>query len=887
MSTTISPNPRKWLERFKLPSFRKGQIDVINAVFAGRDTLCLMPTGGGKSLCYQLPAVARDGLTVVVSPLIALMKDQVDSLRELQIPATYINSSLPTSEQQSRIIGMRSGEYKLVYIAPERLRSATFMRSVRDLKIQLLAVDEAHCISQWGHDFRPDYARLGRFRERIGNPQTIALTATATQLVREDICQVLNLDNPAVFVSGFARDNLALCVESPASNSARDHRLIEFLRQNTGSGIVYASTRKNCEHVVELLQDEIGRSLAFYHAGLAPDRRRQVQEAFMSGEVPVIVATNAFGMGIDKADLRFVVHYNLPGSIEAYYQEAGRAGRDGNPSECLLLHSYQDRFIQEFFIENSYPSRDVVRQVYEYLRQIDHDPIELTLLEIKDDLGLSIGGEGISTCENLLEKAGAIERLDSQQNMAAVKIDSQLPSLVDFLPRDAKVQRKVLRALERRVGPMRGERIFFQPKSLAAELDMKWAAVSRAISQIGHLESFDYVPPFRGRAIHMLCRDKKFEQLDIDFDELQRRKQAEYDKLARVIQFATTQRCRQLEILEYFGDSELKTCNRCDNCRKRKQVSGNPSSRYIDQNACRYAIQVGLSGAARTHGRVGKTLIALMLCGSMAKKVKNLSLHRLSTFGLLKKLKQSDVLELLDALIDFGFLKQIETTKFRPVIQISDKGTELMLGRLEFEPAEMLSQSLIDSISISLRGKQPKRAGSVPVVGMDDRHETSSSDSDELAEQYAILEQLDSPGDEAVEFENTDDSGDMDDVHDLPIETTLIESRKNIRVDLPAAGVIQPSFFWTWRLLSDGYSLDHLRQVRQLDESTIYEHAIQAAEHRLPVEPAWLLSPAQLKTLADFVSENPNTSRVDLVSNLPREINTQQLMYYLKSTARP
>src|SRR5687768_13230293 len=388
------------LARFGLSSFRPGQREVIQAVLDGKDALCIMPTGGGKSLCYQLPAVVREGLTLVVSPLIALMKDQVDALDALGVAATCINSSLSPREQADRMDAMAAGKFDLVYVAPERLRSSLFVERLRATKLQLLAVDEAHCISEWGHDFRPDYARIGLLRQRLGNPQTIALTATATPQVRGDVAQQLRLREPKVFITGFARPNLHFEVQSAHSEPDKEQTLLDFLGETPGAGIIYSSTRKRCENLVEMLRREAKqRRVGLYHAGLAQDERRRVQDEFMSGRTPIIVATNAFGMGIDKADLRFVAHYNIPGSLEAYYQEAGRAGRDGLPSRCLLIYTPRDRSTQEFFIDSAYPEPDAVKKVYDYLRGIDADPIELTLDEIKERLGLNIRSEGISACE--------------------------------------------------------------------------------------------------------------------------------------------------------------------------------------------------------------------------------------------------------------------------------------------------------------------------------------------------------------------------------------------------------------------------------------------------------------------------------------------------------
>lgn len=714
-STTVSPE--SFLPRFGLQSFRPGQRDVVDAIASGNDVLCVMPTGGGKSLCYQLPSLARKGTTIVVSPLIALMKDQVDTLQRLGIAARLINSTLTTGEQDEVMRQMASGALDLVYVAPERLRNGKFLEAVSHAGVTLLAIDEAHCASEWGHDFRPDYARLGHFRSRyLNGVQTIALTATATPHVRTDIKAILGMETPREFVTGFARTNLRFTVEHCKSDREKNDALLSFISKQPGSGIIYAATRKRCEEVAEWLPEKLRRPIGVYHAGLEPEQRRRVQEDFMSGRLAGIVATNAFGMGIDKSDIRYVVHYNIPGSLEAYYQEAGRAGRDGKMSECRLLFSYPDRYIQEFFIENRYPSPEVVRKVYEYLLAQTDDPIELTLQQVRDAIQIKETAESVGTAETLISRAGVLKRLDSSANAAILRIDGDLPTLVDLLPREAKLRRKVLAAAEKIVGKRRGEDVYVRPQKLAEVADVQPDQLSRTLRELNRLKAFDYVPPFRGRAVHFTQRDVPFDQLNIDFDELGRRKAAEYEKLEAVIEFARTPRCRQRSVLDYFGDPNVRDCGMCDRCDPTgKSMSDTPHTaeslaaaikvdqdkyKGLDQAALLRGIRIVLSGIKRMHGRFGKAMIAQMLGGSQNKKIQQWKLNRLSTYGMLSGLKQPDLIDLLDATISAGMAQQIEVDERRPTVQLTEFGEDVMHARQPLPTSLKLSFPLAKRLSV-------------------------------------------------------------------------------------------------------------------------------------------------------------------------------------------
>lgn len=550
---------------FGYDQFRAGQEMAIESVLSGRDTLVVLPTGGGKSVCYQIPALVLPGLTVVVSPLISLMKDQVDALEARNLPATFINSTLKSAQVAERLARAARGEVRLLYLAPERFDFGNVATRLRDIGVSLLAVDEAHCISQWGHDFRPSYLRVAKAREMLGSPPTVALTATATPEVRDDICRQLALRNPRTIITGFDRTNLTYHVLPARNDAEKDTLLVETLRKNEGLAVVYAATRKSVDRLSFLLEQQ-GIPSAGYHAGLDDSHRREVQEAFMSERIRAIIATNAFGMGIDKPNVRLVIHHSMPGTLEAYYQEAGRAGRDGKHSEVFLLHSFPDRFTHEFFIKGSYPERSVVEEVYAGLVRASRT--SETLPESVDDIVPLIKGKisprEVESSLRILSHARAIVGNESSTSMVSVRLLATPQRIRSEIAGEDNPELGLLRALWRIGGNAIHTGATIDLDALPPGLGRR----SGATTLLDALQSRQFLVWQRlGGGMRLTSREAPLSNFRIDWASIDRRRAAELSKLEAVQRYAYAKTCRRAFVLKYFGDPAWRPrCDGCDNC---------------------------------------------------------------------------------------------------------------------------------------------------------------------------------------------------------------------------------------------------------------------------------------------------------------------------------
>jgi ATP-dependent DNA helicase RecQ len=659
----LNSNPQAVLQKyFNYQTFRSGQKEIIDAVLSGKDTLAIMPTGSGKSLCYQIPSLILPGVTLVISPLIALMKDQVDALTKLKIPAAFLNSTLSYNETTKRISEIRQGKYCILYVAPERFQAASFMKLINQIKIPLLAVDEAHCISQWGHDFRPSYMRIKNIIEQIGKPPVIALTATATKPVQQDIVKQLNLRSANIFISGFDRPNL-IYFALQLNEDQKKREIIRILSSIKGSGIVYVSTQKAVSEVKAILNGSNLPAIG-YHGGMEKKERNFAQNQWLSGKIPIIVATNAFGMGIDKYDVRFVLHYNIPASVEAYYQEAGRAGRDGKTSYCPLFLSHKDHRIQEYLIDNTFPPRKILQNVYEYLFSLNERIILQTYKEIGEYAGCNDMQVGAAV--KLFERYEILKRLSK----------NVLTYCVDILKNQKEVKHEVKRAPNQKkildwLNRQSAQEIPFN--MTLKELNFTSDQFNNAIRGLAGKGILTYSPPFRGRGIEITSFKVDWNKIPIDFEAYENQKQLQLSRLAKIEEYVLNNQCRRKYILDYFGEKyQHKNCRACDYCLNwtSPETAGHKSAGHDDGMA------ILLECVLEFDDTFGVTTIANILKGIDEDRFSYREANSSPCFSAMMEKDTNTIIRMIYAAIKKGYLER-SSGKY-PKLSITDEGMEYL-----------------------------------------------------------------------------------------------------------------------------------------------------------------------------------------------------------------
>jgi ATP-dependent DNA helicase RecQ len=573
-SRTIDDARRVMRRRWGYSSFRRGQAEVLSAVLDGEDVLGVLPTGGGKSLCYQIPALLADGVVLVVSPLIALMQDQVEGLREHAVGATFINSTLPHHEREQRWTNAEHGQYDLLYLAPERLTTDAFQARAERLSVSLLAVDEAHCVSEWGHHFRPEYRQIPEGRALVGEPPTLAVTATATPSVRDDVLRLLEVPDAREVVRGFDRPNLVWSVFRTEHKWAKLRDVVEGV---DGSGIVYAATRRGVERWTRRLCDA-GVAAAGYHGRMATEDREARQQAWIDDEVRVMVATNAFGMGIDKPDVRFVVHADVPSSLEAYYQEAGRAGRDGQRAYAVLLFQEPDAETQASLIDASHPTAQEVRAVYDAVCNVGQVPVGSepdAPLVVDHNAVQKITGYSrakVRTAAELLDREGAWTRLPRRTHYGMIRFRKGVGVVRRYADGlDNRALTRFVRTILRQVHADAFSSWWpLDVRPLAERLDLSRDRLTQGLNYLEARGLLDWRPP--GDALQVELEFARARKLPVDDSAVQAARSRAETRLRYMLRYARSITCRRHYLLTYFGEESPERCGQCDVCLGRHET---------------------------------------------------------------------------------------------------------------------------------------------------------------------------------------------------------------------------------------------------------------------------------------------------------------------------
>ncbi len=836
---------------FGYDSFREGQFDIIHSIFDAHNTLVVMPTGGGKSLCYQIPAMMREGTALVISPLIALMKDQVDALQRARVPASFINSSLHLKEMQQRMTNAKFGAYKLLYVAPERLESRHFLQELKSMKISFLAVDEAHCISEWGHDFRPSYLNIPQALAELPPLPVIALTATATSEVRGDIVRALGMRDVETFIRGFDRPNLSYHTVHSRDKVGDAGSLLRAQRE--GSALVYCGSRRKVDEYAQSFR-AMGINCGAYHAGMHEEERSKVQEQFLSGELTVLAATSAFGMGVDKADVRQVLHMDLTLTLEAYYQEAGRAGRDGRDSRCTILYQPGDRRLQEFFIESTYPDKAAIKAVYGFL----YDTMGVAKGEkamnpmYMDDVvianRLAMPASTVNSVLNVLERADLLRR-DSQQRSATLQLLAEPDRLRDYFHHTTAERREVLEALLRGVGPeaLRNS-VSIDMMALVRKHDIPYDQLHKAIRAFEYARLMRYVPASSGGAMVLTQLRSSLEHIPVDYSAINERKQRALLKLDVVQRYVETTMCKRNFILEYFEEVRRQDeCGRCSSCVQPQQAPKltDAQSVFVRRAIVHCVLELG--------ERFGRTLIAQVLAGKTNPKINGYNLQRCSQFGALKFMSPESVLHAVDTAMHEGLIRQ--SADLYPRVLVNPAGREVLKGNVPPTLTIVMRENMEvpdDGLYKQLwRVRQHQAA----------LHEVSEQSVLSDAQLYALARQrptsaadlrripglnsmfVNRYGDEFIRVLRDDRAKD----HQEQKQRTLA-----------------PSVQATISLIAQGKSLEAIAELRHLSIGTVAAHIQEAIEQGIELDRSLLITNAVFEQVLAVIRKKPRALLKDL-----------------------
>jgi len=653
---------------FGYDDFRNGQLEIIEDISSGKNVVAVLPTGAGKSLCYQLPALTADGFSIVISPLIALMKDQVDALISNGISAAFINSTMSMGEAENVFADIRYGKIKLLYVAPERLESISFAEKIKDLNPNFLFVDEAHCISEWGHNFRPSYTKLKEFLKFTGIKKVSAFTATATKEVINDIILQLELKNATVVVKGFERSNLNLNV---ICSKRKNELCLNLISKQGTPAIIYTSSRNRAEEVAQFLQlNKI--NCAYYHAGMQSIERKKVQEGFISGNIPVIAATNAFGMGIDKSDIRLIIHYNTPGSVENYYQEIGRAGRDGKESYAYLIHDDSDVLIQQFFLSTSHPDKELICGIYDAIcnygkvaiNNLPDFEIALNLDFISNFVRKKISKGMLNAALKILENAGYLKVLSAFNRKTTVKIPVNKDVLKKFIKqtKNNKVKELLLILLRENGGLLFSENVPISFSYLAQNTGIIEQEIDEIFVNLDGMGIVNYKQISAKEQVVLTAHRVEGLKLKLDYKRIADNYIRMSRKIESMVDFVYTSQCRFKYILNYFGENVSNySCGKCDKC-----LAGSPE--IISEQADTFVKEKLLISLNIIDNPVAENVLINILLG----KSKAADYNTLETYGSCLNFDKGSLRQMLLSLVDNNYIQKKKNSATK--VELAQKG---------------------------------------------------------------------------------------------------------------------------------------------------------------------------------------------------------------------